>query len=211
MATILGGVLLLLVFGFMGVYLFQHEETGSLGFLGFLLITISNCIALGECRLQNGEPAGVAVVLGPLVGITMLLGFILLGIGSWKANKLPRWTAVLWVLGGALIVLGFAVQEMLVAIGGVIQGAGVVGLASSYRRLRTSRPGNPKLPCAGQTFAIWSREGLAAPAAVAASGAYRPAITAPSDTGVNIRLECPQIIRLECPLIRCRECPLAGE
>jgi len=153
LATILGGVLLptswilrfvvgvqrpfsgtvefvatiLLVFGFMGVYCFQNEETGVLGFLGFLLITISNCIALGECWLQNGEPTGVAVVLGPLVGITMLLGFISLGIGSWKANKLPRWTAVLWVIGGALIVPGFVIQEILVVVGGVIQGAGFVG------------------------------------------------------------------------------------
>jgi hypothetical protein len=57
----------------------------------------------------------------------MLLGFLLLGIGSWRANKLPRWTAVLWVLGGALIVPGFALQEELVMVGGVIQGAGVVG------------------------------------------------------------------------------------
>jgi hypothetical protein len=153
LATILGGVLLplswilrfvvgvqrpisgtvefvasiLLVFGFMGVYGFQHEESGIPGFLGFLLVTISNCAALGECWLQNGEPTGAAVVLGPLVGVTMLLGFILLGIGSWKANKLPRWTAVLWVIGGVLIVPGFLVQPMLVVIGGVIQGAGIVG------------------------------------------------------------------------------------
>lgn len=152
-ATILGGVLLpmswllrfivgvqrpisgtvefvatiLLVFCFMGVYGFQCQETGIPGFLGFLLVTISNCVALGVCWLQNGEPVGVAVVLGPLVGITMLLGFILLGIGSWIANKLPRWTAVLWVIGGALIVPGFAVQGILVVIGGVIQGIGVVG------------------------------------------------------------------------------------
>jgi len=118
---------ILLVFGFMGVYGFQHQETGVLGFLGFLLVTISNCAALGECWLQNGELTGAAVVLGPLVGITMLLGFLLLGIGTWRANKLPRWTAVLWVLGGALIVPGFAFQEALVMIGGVIQGAGVVG------------------------------------------------------------------------------------
>ena len=118
---------ILLVFGFIGVYGFQNEETGIPGFLGFLLVTVSNCIALGECWLQNGNPTGVAVVLGPLVGITMLLGFILLGIGSWQAKKLPRWTAVLWVLGGALIVPGFVVQPILVVIGGVIQGAGVVG------------------------------------------------------------------------------------
>ena len=72
---------ILLVFGFMGVYGFQHEESGVLGFLGFLLITIHNCSALGETWLQNGEPIGAAIVLGPLVGITMLLGFILLGIG----------------------------------------------------------------------------------------------------------------------------------
>ena len=117
----------LLVFGFMGVYGFQHQESGVLGFIGFLLVTISNCAALGECWLQNGEPTGAAIVLGPLVGITMLLGFLLLGIGSWRANKLPRWTAVLWVLGGALIVPGFALQEVLVMVGGVIQGAGVVG------------------------------------------------------------------------------------
>jgi len=152
LATILGGVLLpaswilrfvigvqrpysgtvefvatiLLVFGFIGVYGFQNEETGVLGFLGFVLITIHSCSALGECWLQNGELTGAAIVLGPLVGITMLLGYILLGIGSWQANKLPRWAAVLWVVGGALIVPGFAVQPILVVIGGVIQGTGIV-------------------------------------------------------------------------------------
>jgi hypothetical protein len=118
---------ILLVFGFIGVYGFQIKETGVLGFLGFLFITISNCAALGECWLQNGELTGAAAVLGPLVGITMLLGFISLGIASWKANKLPRWTALLWIIGGALIVPGFALQEMLVVIGGLIQGTGIVG------------------------------------------------------------------------------------
>lgn len=154
LATILGGVLLptswilrfvfgvqrpvsgtfefvatiLLVFGFMGLYGFQTKETGVLGFLGFLLVIIHKCSALGECWLQNGgEPTGAAVVLGPLVGVTMLLGFILLGIGSWQANKLPRWTAALWVIGGALIVPGFVVQPMLVVVGGLIQGTGFVG------------------------------------------------------------------------------------
>ena len=151
LATILGGVLLptswilrfvfnvsrpytgtvefvasiLLVFGFMGVYGFQHVQTGILGFSGFVLLIIHSCCALGECWLQNGEVTGVAAVLAPIVGATMLLGFILLGIGSWQANKLPHWAIVLWVIGGALIVPGFVVQPILVVIGGVIQGVGV--------------------------------------------------------------------------------------
>jgi hypothetical protein len=154
MATILGGVLLptswilrflfavqrpvsgtiefvgtiLLLFGFMGVYGVQHKQAGVLGFLGFLLVIIHKCSALGECWLQDGgELTGAAVVLGPLVGVTMLLGFILLGWGSWKANILPRWIPVLWIIGGMLIVPGFLVQPLLVVIGGVIQGTGFVG------------------------------------------------------------------------------------
>jgi hypothetical protein len=67
--------------------------------LGFVLIIIHNCCALGECWLQNGELKGAAIVLAPIVGITMLLGFILLGIGSWQANKIPRWAIVLWITG----------------------------------------------------------------------------------------------------------------
>lgn len=118
---------ILLVFGFMGVYGFQHKEAGVLGSLGFVLVIVHKCSALGECWLQNGELTGAGLVLAPLVGITMLLGFTLLAIGSWQANKLPRWTAALWVIGGALIVPGFLVQPILVVIGGVIQGAGFVG------------------------------------------------------------------------------------
>jgi hypothetical protein len=117
---------ILLVFGFMGVYSFQHEQSGVLGLLGFVLIIIHNCAALGECWLQNGEVSKAGTILAPIVGVTMLLGFILLGIGSWQANKLPRWAVVLWVIGGLLIVPGFAFQPILVVIGGIIQGIGVV-------------------------------------------------------------------------------------
>jgi hypothetical protein len=117
---------ILLVFGFMGVYGFQHEKSGILGFWGFVLIIIHNCCALGETWLQNGETTEAGTVLAPIVGITMLLGFILLGIGSWKANKIPHWTIILWVLGGLLIVPGFAFLSILVVIGGIIQGIGIV-------------------------------------------------------------------------------------
>lgn len=126
-----------LVFGFMGIYGFQHLQSGVIGFLGFLFITIHNCCALGECWLQNGDLSGVAVVLAPIVGATMLLGFILLGIGSWQAKKLPRWIPILWVLGGAVIVPGFVIQPTLVVIGGLIQGIGIIGAGARLWLLKS--------------------------------------------------------------------------
>ena len=127
--------LILLVFGLMGIYGIQIEESGIYGFLGFLLIIISNCVLLGQTWLpESGQLVGVAGVLGPLGGITGLPGFILLGIGSWKANKLQRWTAVLWPIGMALhtiamvlTVSGFVFGETLAVIGVVVQGIGLVG------------------------------------------------------------------------------------
>jgi hypothetical protein len=163
LATILGGVLLplhwilefatissditlsdtlgfisttLLVFGIMGIYSYQIEETRVMGFLGFLLTIISNCVSLAQSWLPNrGHLVGIPGVLGPLTGFTLFPGFLLLGISSWRANKLPRWTAVLWILGSALIVPGYPLSTMsgsilgygLVIIGGTLLGLGLVG------------------------------------------------------------------------------------
>lgn len=126
---------ILFVFGLMGIYGLQIEESGVYGFLGFLLIISSNCIILGQTWLpEAGQLVGVAGVLGPLGGITGLPGYILLGIGSWKANKLPRWTAVMWPLGWVvsligmgLTIPGFVFGETLAVIGIVVLGIGLVG------------------------------------------------------------------------------------
>jgi hypothetical protein len=124
---------ILLVFGLMGIYGFQIEETRVYGFLGFLLTIISYCITLGQTWLpERGTLVGVGVVLGPLTGVTLLLGFILLGIGSWQANRIPRWTIALWVIGSACIVPGYPLASLsaakfLIVIGGVVLGLGLVG------------------------------------------------------------------------------------
>jgi len=127
--------MIFLMFGIMGIFGYQIEESGASGFLGFLLIVISNCILLGQIWLpESGQMAGIAGVLGPLGGVTMLAGLILLGIGTWKANKLPRWTAALWVIGWVitmiglmLTVSGFAMGWILAVIGFVIWGLGMIG------------------------------------------------------------------------------------
>jgi len=130
---------ILLVFGLMGIYGTQIKESGVSGFLGFLLTTVSNCINMGQTWLpQSGQLVGVAGVLGPLIGITATPGYILLGIGSWKAGKLPRWTAALWAIGYSLtfismliFITGIAVAEYFVALGIVIWGIGLIGAGVS--------------------------------------------------------------------------------
>ena len=126
----------LLVFGIMGVYFCQTMEAGVLGFLGFLLVNIGNFASLAETWLpERGQLTGAAGILGPLNGFSMFIGFLLLGVGSWKAKKLPRWTIVLWIIGSALIVPGYPLSTMggsnlgsiLVVIGGTVLGVGLVG------------------------------------------------------------------------------------
>lgn len=126
----------LLVFGIMGIYCYQVKETRILGFLGFVLTTISNCVSLAQSWLpERGQLVGVPGVLGPLTGFTLFPGFLLLGISSWQANKFPRWTALLWVIGSALIVPGYPLSTMrgavlgyvLLIIGGTLLGVGLIG------------------------------------------------------------------------------------
>jgi hypothetical protein len=126
----------LLMFGIMGIYCYQIEETRILGFLGFVLTIISNCVSLAQSWLpERGQLIGVPGVLGPLTGFTLLPGFLLLGIGSWQANKFPRWAALLWVIGAAFIVPGYPLSTMggsvlgyvLVVIGGTVLGVGLIG------------------------------------------------------------------------------------
>jgi hypothetical protein len=60
------------------------------------------------------------------MGVAGLAGYILLGIGSWKANKFPRWIVVLWPIGTLISAFGM-MTEYLHVIGIVIWGLGFIG------------------------------------------------------------------------------------
>ena len=113
--------LIFLVFGLMGIYGSQVVETGVFGFLGFLLTILTTCLAIsGNWLPENMEAGGVVGLILPLMAFSGLIGYTLLGIGSWKANKFPRWTAVLWPTGWlvalismALVMSGFGFAEYL--------------------------------------------------------------------------------------------------
>jgi hypothetical protein len=131
----------LLVFALTGIYGFQIEESGVYGFLGFLLTVLMSCIGLSiiSWSPESTEVAGVADILVPLMGIAGLFGYILLGIGSWKANKLPRWTALFWPIGTVVSAIGmmlantgFEAAEYLHVIGIGIWGLGMIGAGVKF-------------------------------------------------------------------------------
>ena len=123
----------LIVFALMGIYGFQVEETGVYGFLGFLLTILMSCIGLSliSWSPESTEVEGAAGMLVLLMGIAGLIGYILLAIGSWKADKLPRWAVVLWPIGTVISalggVLGFENADYLHVIGISVWGLGMIG------------------------------------------------------------------------------------
>jgi hypothetical protein len=117
-----------IVFALMGIYGIQIDESGVIGFLGFVLTMLMSCIGLSVITWssQNPDLEGSAEILVLIMAFCGLLGYILLGIASWKANKLPRWAVVLWPIGTVISGFGMMV-EFLHVIGIVIWGLGFIG------------------------------------------------------------------------------------
>ena len=124
---------LFILFGSMGLYGFQHEESGLLGFLGFLLAIVGNGIIIGP----DGEMFGF--YLYPVGAAILAVGIDLLVIGAWIANKLPRWTLVLLGLSTILGFMGYFVPSLdfLVVLSGLLFGVGFAGAGRQVRLATT--------------------------------------------------------------------------
>jgi hypothetical protein len=96
----------LLLLGLLGVYGYQHEQVGAGGFLGFLAALVGTAIIVGP----DGAIGGVEMyVVGSLL---ISLGLAVLGIGTWRARRLPRAVPALWWLSTLVGVGGFAAGEL---------------------------------------------------------------------------------------------------
>jgi hypothetical protein len=113
---------LLILFGILGVYGFQSERIGPLGFLGFLLAVIGTAIITGP----DGKIGSVDMyVTGSL---SLGLGLVFLAIGSWTARTMPRWVAILWLVSIVVGILGAAAGlQSLSVISGVAFGVAFMG------------------------------------------------------------------------------------
>lgn len=110
---------LLLLFALIGVYAYQVAESGVWGLLGFILASIGNALVIGA----PGDDPGI------VAGSSYALGLILLGIGSWRAAKFPRWVPVLWLFAVLIGFPGFFIEslmETLFLVGQIALGLGFI-------------------------------------------------------------------------------------
>jgi hypothetical protein len=110
-----------ILFGIIGIYGFQHQESRLWGGFGFLLAII------GIAIIRTGAISGVN--LYPIGASTFTVGLSLFAIGSWIAKKLPRWVSVFWVLSTIVGFIGYFIPSLslLFVTSGVIFGIGFAG------------------------------------------------------------------------------------
>jgi hypothetical protein len=110
-----------ILFGIIGIYGFQYQESGLWGFWGFLLTIV------GIAIIRTGSMSGVS--LYPIGASIFTVGLSLLAVGSWMARKLPLWVSVFWVLSTIVGFMGYFIPglNLLFATSGVIFGISFAG------------------------------------------------------------------------------------
>ncbi len=94
-----------ILLGIFALYGVQYQETGKLGFLGFLFAVVGILVI----RSSN---AITGVNLYPAGSLIFSLGLILLGIRLWLANVLPSWVVGLWSLSVLVGIIGYFVPSL---------------------------------------------------------------------------------------------------
>ena len=155
--------------GISGIYARQVEESGLLGFVGFLVLYVSLALSAGFAFLESSVlpllateapqfiegffamlagPAGESSLgaLAPiltLVGLLYAIGGLLFGIAIIRAGVLPRWAAIVIIVGLVVLVLGAFLADVVARIGAAAFGLGLAWLGYalwSERREKASEP-----------------------------------------------------------------------
>jgi hypothetical protein len=141
--VMLAAVFILL--GLVGTYARQIQKTGLFGLIGFLTAFVGNTLLVGfwffdayvipilasqapilltdKTILMSGPTAGPFVLAYLLGGVISVIGFIVMGIATIRANILPRWAAVLMMVGAP--VFTFSPHGPILISGAVLLGLGL--------------------------------------------------------------------------------------
>ena len=141
-------IILSIIFAIAGIfalYAKQVNETGPLGFIGFIPLFLGHALFFGVVYfelfviplLAVQAPAvlrdgligvGALRVVLPVTGILFFLGYLLFGIAIIRARILPLWGSVLLIVGSAPIAFRPVLPEIVSNIGAVVFAIGAVWL-----------------------------------------------------------------------------------
>jgi hypothetical protein len=142
---ILGAILA--VFGYVGLYMKQKDSTGILGGLGFVVASVGMMFFLADAMIgiimfptiaehapeltSATGPLFTGRVLGFYImfAATNMVGIVLLGIATLRANLMPRVGTILFLVGGILFNLPpMPALHIVLVVGGVLWGVGAAWL-----------------------------------------------------------------------------------
>ena len=146
--------------GTFGLYARQVKEAGLLGLVGFLMLIVALLLFTGLTFFEafiipllaaevpqflfNEEISfGVLEAVIPLAGLLSSIGGLLFGIAVVRAGILPRWAAIVFVIGIVPGALGPLLPEVVARISNVVLGIGLAWLGYalwSDRREKASGP-----------------------------------------------------------------------
>ena len=141
------GVLVLTLFGLIGLYVRQLEKAKAIGFIGFFLAFIGTAIFIGAgifdgfvspILAQSGATQFLLDAKGALLthlsplfifgGLSFAIGFILFGITIIRTKIFPRWTGILLILSAPILGLSPLMPAMARTWGSVVFGLTIATL-----------------------------------------------------------------------------------
>jgi hypothetical protein len=123
------------------LYVRQREESGILGFIGYIINTFGLALVVGLVFAQLFvlsalDAAPVAELLAGATGraalvsqIIFTLGAILFGVALIRANLFPKWAAALYIVGFLPVAVAPFIREIIVSLGEVVASIGLIWLS----------------------------------------------------------------------------------
>ena len=154
--------------GITGIYLRQVRQTGVLGLIGYLLLSVGYLTILGAQIIavfvlpdlaatqpgyvsdalavaHRGHPVGDVSQFQILnnIGITYIVGGVLFGVALFRAGILARWAAALMTLGAVATVATIVLPELVQRLFAIPAGVALIGLGYSLWREQRTQKASP--------------------------------------------------------------------
>ena len=143
---LLMGALLLAFWGLVGLHIYQRERAGRLGLVAFAVALFGTVLLTGSLFTEafvlplittgdralldpSGPLFGASLFTRPILiaGASFYLGYLLVGLATFRAGKLPRHAGLVLAVGAPLAIL-----LRLVAPGSGIASIGVIAFGLGY-------------------------------------------------------------------------------